>query len=271
MSTFLYTRPSDRHSGTLTVNTGTEDSAYLKENLDDNRPEKPAKLTGTTGSWVRDNASAVRGDICGIFHHNFSAGQTIRVQAHTADSWATPSVNVLVTPVARHLDNFPVNLWVDFKAIYPADANRTYRYWRLLVETANSTATPVSVGEWAVYTTKRDLSVRNIKWGSERSWRRPVIVHETDYLVRRMYDLGTTVRTLAADIDPTDDTLDEVETWFRDAQGVTRPFLIVPHSSETEPWFVVFTSLDQPYTRERLNYNVSRVTFQEMSRGLYPD
>lgn len=268
MSTFLYTRPSDRLIGTMAVNTGSEDAAYLAANLDDSHPEKPAKLSTTTGSWRTDLATAQRVDITAIIHPNFDAGLDVRIQANATDVWTTPTLNYQVTIPARHADLFPVNVWVNLKKIFPLDANRTFRYWRLLINTANSVA--VAVGEWPLYQTRRDLGVRNIAWGSTRSFRRPSILHQTDLLVRHAYDYGTTLRAVQVETTATETTLSDIETWFRDSQGITKPFLIVPHEDETDAWMVTFLNPDQPYERNRRNANLITMAFQEQSRGLYP-
>lgn len=275
MSTFIYTRPSDNlldpdlsPAPVLAVNTGVEDAAYLAANLGDGLPQKPAKLTGFTGSWTANLGSAKRVDLVSIIHSNLDASLAVSIQGHTSNAWGAPDVSQAFTIPARYADRFPVNVWLDLKTLVPVDANRTKQWWRLNVSGTNSVA--VSVGEWGLYNTKRDLGIRNIKWGATRTWRRPAKIHETDVLVRKRYDVGTTIRGLSVEIDPTDAILAEVHEWWRSAAGAVNPFLIVPHSDEVDAWFVTFSDPDQPYVRSRRNYNTATLEFIEMSRGLYP-
>lgn len=267
---FLYTRPSDNLllGATLSVNTGTEDVAYPKANIHDLSAERPAKLTSTTGSWVADLGSAKRVDLTAIIHANLAAGLDVKIQGNATNTWGAPTVSQAFTIPARYADSFPVNVWLDLKTLIPNDGTRTQRYWRLLVNTANSA--PIAVGEWRLENTRRDLGVRNISWGSTRSWRRPAVLHETELLVRRSYDLGTMVRTVEVETVATDVTLAEIDTWFRGALGIVKPFVIVPHSDENDAWMVGFTNPERPYVRRTRNVNTVTLEFQEFSRGLYP-
>ena len=140
--------------------------------------------------------------------------------------------------------------------------------WRLIVVGTN--ALPISIGEVVLASTLRDLGIRNIKWGSERMWRRPAVLHETDLLVRHTYDFGTTVRAVTVEVQATDVILRDIETWYRDAQGVAKPFMIVPLTSENDAWMVSFVEPQQQYARSFLNVNTTTMIFQELSRGLYP-
>ena len=268
MSTFVYTRPSEAIGGTFAVNTGVEDTGYLAANIDDGKPEKPAKLTGTTGSWVRSLAAPTQCDFVAIINSNLGASVDVRLQGHTSNAWGAPTLNVGFTIPARLIDQFTVNAWLDLSAIFPSAANRTFQYWRLLVNSANPT--PVSVGEWKMYTAYHTFGVRNINLGSTRHWRRPVIVHETDMLVRRTYDLGTTVRACDVDLQATPGVRNELEILFRDAQGPTRPFVIIPNRNEDDAWMVTLMQQDQTYKRSFVYMNELSLSFQELSRGLYP-
>lgn len=266
MSTFLYTRPTERLAGTLAVNTGVEDTAYPSANLDDGLPFKPAKLTGTTGSWTRDLGSALQVDFCAVIHHNLIAALDLRLQGHTANAWGAPDVNLAFTIPAAHADGFTKNVFLDLTTLVPVAANRTKRWWRLLINSANSSA--VAVGEWPMYSAVRNFGVRNISWGSKRTLKRPSIVHETDFGFRRGYDLGTSIRSCEVELEATDTVRDDVEQLFRSASGEVSSFVIVPHKEQDEPWFVTLVGPEWEYERERRNHNPMTLTFMEQSRGL---
>lgn len=265
MSTFLYTRPTERLGGTLAVNSGTPDTAYLPANLDDGQPYLPAKLGSTTGSWTRDLTNPTRVDFCAVLHHNLAAGVDLRLQGHTADAWGAPDVDLPFTVPAAHADGFTKNLWLDLTALLPVAANRTKRWWRLLINSANTAN--VAVGEWAMYSAVRNFGVRNVAWGSRRRFYRPSIVHETEFMLRRGYDLGTTIRGCEVDLEATDAVRNDVDQLFRTA-GETKPFVIVPNRDEDEAWFVTLMENELEYERARRNHNPLTLEFRELSRGL---
>jgi hypothetical protein len=270
MSTFIYSRPTDRFDGATTalgtfrVSVGTEDPAYPVKNLVDGRPDHPAKLLDRTGAaWVCDLAIAQHMGLVGIINHNFDPGLKVYLSGNATDVWSSPSYSYPFVVPERRLDRFTSNLWVV--------VNKTFRYWRLTV-VGQANSAPLSVGEWAMYHTARDLGVRNIKWGSTRHWNKPSIVHETEMGVRRAYTIGTVYRSLEVGIQPTDTGVRDVDDWFRSADGNVRPFLVVPSitDGEAECWMVTFTDADLPYTREVRNYNTATLSFRELSPGLYP-
>lgn len=270
MSTFIYTRPSEElvATGSISVNTGTEDGAYPKENIADGHPEKPAGLTTNSGSWVVDLNTAQEVQIVGVFNHNFDAGLAVTLQGHATNTWGAPSFSQAFTVPARYLDLFTQNLWLDVKTLVPVAGNRTFRFWRLNISGVNTA--PVKVGDWAMYSVQRNFGVRNIKKGSTRRLRRPNIVHETELLVRRTYDMGTTIREVKADLEPTDAILDDINALVRDAQGQSKAFMIVPYATtDTDPWLVTFLSPDIEWQRAHWNFNPITLEFGELSRGLY--
>lgn len=266
MSTFLYTRPTERRGGVLAVNTGIEDTAYVAANLDDGLPFKPAKLTGTTGSWTRDLGSSLQVDFVAVVHHNLAAGVDLRLQGHPTSAWGAPDIDLAFTIPAAHADGFTKNVFIDVSAFIPLAANRTKRWWRLLVNSANTV--PVAVGEWCVYSAVRNFGIRNISWGSNRTLLKPSIVHETEFAFRRGYNLGTSIRGCEVELEATDVSRDDVDALFRSAGGEVSPFIIVPHREQDEPWFVTLIGDTFTYAREHRNYNPISLAFRELSRGL---
>jgi len=270
MSTFLYTRPTDRFDGsttalgTFSVSAGTEDPAYKVANLVNGRPEQPAKLLERSNcAWLCDLAIAQHMGIVGIINHNFDPGLKVYLSGNATDNWTSPSYSFPFTVPERRLDRFTTNLWIV--------VNKTFRYWRLTV-IGQANSAPISVGEWALYHTARDLGVRNIKWGSTRAWHKPSIVHETEMGVRRAYTIGTTFRSLDVEVQPTDTGVRDVDDWFRAADGNVRPFLVVANKDDfdAEVLMATFTDADQPYKREVRNYNTATIMLRELSPGLYP-
>lgn len=267
-ATFLYGHPSDNllTTSVATVNSGIEDASYPAANIFDAQPHRPAKLLTTSGSWAFDLTTAKRVDLVSVVHPNFDAGLAVQIQLHTANAWGAPDVSQAFTIPARYADLYPVNVWLDLASLIPVDANRTRRWIRLNVSGVNSAA--LSVGEFVAYSTKRSL---DIKWGSDRGLDRPAIVHDTDYLIRRVFPFGVSNRTLQADVaDPDNATITALDTWFRDANGVAKPFIIVPHTADPDAWYVTFANPKKAYKRSRMNVNAATIEFKEAGRGLYP-
>lgn len=268
----IYTRPTEnllRMPGVvMSVNVGTADAEYPAAYLIDEQPERPAKLIETSGAWVADIGVANAPEIAAVIHHNFTAGSNVRLQGHSSNAWGAPAVDLPFTVPARYPDLFTANLWLDLKTLIPVAATRTLRYWRLVQLSVNTA--PLAAGEWVLYSAKRDFGVRDIQWGSDRSWKRPVIKHDTELMNRRKFDLGTTLRTMSFTVQPDATYLAELDAWFRSAQGAYRPFLVVPANTDVDPWFVEFEDDDVSYARQHPNFYPARVKLREVGRGLYP-
>lgn len=263
---FLYTRPTERLGGTLAVQTGTAAVGYPADYLDDNQPHLPAKLVETSGAWTRDLGAPMQVDFCAVIHHNLNVGVVVRLQGHGSNVWTSPDVDLTLVLPPPHADGFTCNLWVDVAKAVPLAASRTKQWWRLVVMTVNTA--PVAVGEWAMYSTVRNLGIRNISKGSQRRVHRPSIIHETELLVRRSYDLGTSLRSVQVSVESTDLYRADIEEWWRSANGEVKPFVIVPNRDEDEAWFVTFLEPVLEWAREHKNYNPLGLEFREVSRGL---
>jgi len=271
VSTFLYTRPSDNVGklGAIAVNTGTGNTAYPAANLIDDRPDIPAKLTGTTGSWVNDLGSAKRIDFVPIINHNLDAGLEVRLQANATNAWGGPTLNDTFTIPAKLADNFRSNVFLNLTTLHPVAADRTFQFWRLIVVGVNSA--PVSIGEWPLYGELRNFGVANIQRGSTRRIRRPSLLQRTPGQVRHIYDLGTTLRTVQCEALNDWTTMQAIDAWYRDAQGIAKPFTIVPNVNDDDAWFVSFTDQELSVTRiVPPEHNSVTLEFEELARGLFP-
>lgn len=272
MSRFIYTWPQDNvlvKPGVIaTVQIGLEDPVYPATYINNERPEKPAKLTTTSGAWSADLLTAQRVDVVAIIHHNFDAYTDVRFQMSDTPTWLAPKVDLPFAVPTRYQDGFTVNVWLDLTQLVVDIPTRTARYLRLVQNSVNSA--PLSVGEWVAYRFKRDLGIRGISYGAIRGLRRPAIIQETETLVRRMLIYGNTVRTLSCQVNSTMGDQLAIEEWFRAAQGVGRPFLIVPNSDDIDSMLAGFHDDLVGFTRAHQQSNMATLNFQEWSRGLYP-
>jgi hypothetical protein len=248
---------------TVTVETGTEDADYPAANLVDRNPALPAQLTGTSGAWLLDFGSAQRVDWVLLPHHNIDAALEVRIQGNATNSWGSPTLNTTITIPTYRDDGMPVGSWRDLTGV-GGYSTGGFRYWRFVIVGTNSAA--VKVGELALFSQKRTLNP-NISWGAKVPERRPVLINETDYGVRNIYDLGTTIRRLAGELDTTDAGLTALRTWWRDARGRARSFGLVPDEDVNEAYLARFETDVDPtlVTNDR---NTIGLDFQEVSRGL---
>lgn len=259
MSNLIYTLPTDRLvPSAVTVQTGTEDPNYLAVNLVDLDPGNPAKLTGTTGAWVFDFGSAVTPQLFALIHHNLDAGISVRLQAHTSNTWGAPSLDLALTIPTYHEDGFPVNPWLDLSG-----ATYTYRYWRLHIAGTNLSA--IAVGEALFYLTKRSLAV-NISWGAKRGEKHPIIEHETELGDSLIYELQTKQRSIQGELDTTDAGLTAMLSLMRAARGRSRAFVVIVDGSN-DALFGRWLTPTFEYTEAFLDRHTVPFNFEESSRG----
>lgn len=266
MGRMIYGRYSDNvvPSATLAVESGTGDPDYPAANLGDRVVAIPAQLSTTTGAWKLSYGVAQRIDVVAIPHHNLAAGLEVRFQGNAADAWGAPTLNALITIPAYRGDSFPGGAWLDLTGVAGYSV-AGFQYWRLVIVGVNTAA--VKVGELVCLSQKRTLNP-NISWGANRKDERPIIENVTDYLVSTIYDLGVTRRSIAGELDTTDVGLADVRTWWEDARGRARPFLLIPDESVNEAWFVRWEGDLNP-TLVLTDRNTIPLNFQEVSRGLF--
>jgi len=262
MGRLIFQHPTDNlATPSITATPSTADAAYPIANLLDGNPAKPFRFTATTGNIVFDFGSAKEIDIFALVMHNLDAGIELRLQANSADSWGAPPINELITVGAKDKDGFPPNPWKDMTGITP----RTYRYWRLIVVTANSAN--CAFGHVHFGAPKRSL-VHNISWGFGESVERPLIEHETDYRVSTIYDFGVKVRSLQGEVETTDAGLVVIREWWDACKGRVLPTLIVPDPSVNDALLVRWTDIKRTDKREFKNHNKLDLAWSEVSRGL---
>lgn len=262
MANLVYCHPGDNWAAgiTPTANTGTLLSSYPASFATDGDPAVPATFSTTSGSLVFDLGSARQVDLVAVIGHNINA--TLTIQGHTANSWGTPSVSVVLPVVTQDGDGQWPNRWVDLSASLSAGA-RTLRYWRLLIGT-NSVGP--KVGEvWLA--TRRQLAT-NISWGYRESDVAPDLVHETDAGVRFVYSQGVRLRRLEAELDATDAVVAALRAWWLAARGRGRSFLVIPEGDAGEVLQVRFADQILSQARTFLDRRVVSVLLEELSRGV---
>lgn len=269
MANLIFGRPTDNVSPVSigggvdwVVESGTEDAAYPAANLTNGRPSKPAKLTTTTGAWVRDFSAAQQVDWVFIPMHNLSAGLTdVLIQANATNAWSSPSLSVAMTVPTWHEDGFPPGFWVDLTSVTP----RSYRFWRFAVLTANASA--VAIGEIMLFATKRQL-LHNIHWDLEPGEEHDLVEHITPRGVSIVFDEGVKVRELRGMTETTQAGFDAITSWRRSCHGRVRPTAIVLDPAKNDAMLVRWADKKLTWREHAVNTIEVALQFTELSRGL---
>lgn len=269
----VYVLPSENLSPLATgggvdwaVNTGTGDSGYPPTNLGDLNPAKPAKLTSTTGSWVRDLGSAKEVQIAGIVMHNLTAGLNVRLQGNATNAWGAPSLDLAFTIPAYHEDGMPVNAWINVLDNTANAGARTFQFWRVVVVGVNAAA--VAVGDVVLGSTLRQMTP-NIHWGLEESDEHLGIEHKTSFGVCTYYDFNTKIRHLRGESEQTDSGLAALKTWHRACKGkITPTFVVWDPLAADAAMLVRWADENLVVTRNFKNSSTVKLGWDEVSRGM---
>jgi hypothetical protein len=269
LANLIYALPTDNLSPVATgggtawvVNTGTEDATYPAVNLADLNPAKPARLTTTTGSFLRDFGLAKQVDWVFIPMHNLTAALAdVKIQGNATDSWGAPSLDEMMVVPSYHEDGFPVGFWLDLTGVSP----RSFRYWRFSIGTANGTA--VAIGEIWLVQTKRSLT-HNIHWGLDETDEHGAVEHRTPYGVVSLFDLATKVRMIDGVTQTSDAGVALLKTWHRSCGGRAEPTAIVLDPAINDALMVRWATSQLAFTKLFTNANAVKLSFEEMSRGL---
>jgi hypothetical protein len=254
--------PSENLAGNYSSLTATtEDADYPATYVHDLNPARPAKLTGSSGTFVWNFGATTRIDWVTFGPHNL-AGGTATIQANGTDSWGSPSLSQSMTIPANFRDLQSRHPWIDLtdKAGYTTNG---YQYWRLSVAT---TGAPVAIGE--VWLAGRKRLISNVMAGVVNRRMRPLVEHRTDYGISTVYDLGVLQRMVEGVwFRPESEQSDLTDLWH-DASGRAAMFPVVTDQSGTEALFVRFDpGLD--FEQQEPGIASARLSLHEVGRGLW--
>jgi hypothetical protein len=268
MSVSLYARPQTNIAprSTISVSAGVEDADYPAANLANLNPAKPAKLTGGSGAWLIDAGTPVALVVIALIHHNLDPAATLTVEANSADSWGAPPLSQAITIPADDADGYPRNPWVDLRVGRVPDADRTYRYWRIVVA---DNPDPVAIGEVLPCTELLGFEC-DLQPGAADKEEHPIIEHRTDHGVSTRYPLGPKWRTWSGELNLTEAAnIAAFRALYQAARGRALAFLFIPATPALgDAWFGLLDSTT--YAAARLLPDVARfqVGIEELSRGL---
>jgi hypothetical protein len=116
-----------------TLTTSTENPQYTVDNVQDPHLSTKFRFTSKTSQYiVVDLASATECDSVAILGHNLTATATLKIQANSSDSWASPPVDETITASVDEIAHF-------FTAA-------TYRYWRFTFTDTSNTNSYIELG-----------------------------------------------------------------------------------------------------------------------------
>lgn len=259
---FRYHRATDRiTAGSWTLSTGTARAGYAATALDDADPSAPCWITGTSIALVRDFGTATAVGSVYLINHNFTNAAAVKVQMHTADSWATPDVSVTVTVPTAYGDGIAYNL--------VADMNVTKRYLRIV----NSSANPVSIaiGEVLIYPSQRTLT-KNVRLGFSQARERITSGASSKKGVSTVYDYGSVARSLRGTVPSSGADFDDLCALEADARGASRPFVVVLSPGHTkarwaEPLYVRIAAPIAESPQELTEHIPVSLSLQELGFG----
>ncbi len=263
---FFYFRPADNVADTATVSvqTGTEDTDYPKENLVDLSYAKiaaPAKITGTSGAFVLDWGSAQRVDYV-VLWHNFDAALAVAVQMNATNSWGGPTVTTSPTIPATRADGYTQKVGVDLRSV-SGYSTGGFRYLRVNVSGTNSEPLGLKV---LAFSSVRQLS-RNFLLGLETTENQTPIVMQTDARVPWAYDLNSAPRSLKGNSVLSDADAESMREWFRACAGPVNPTVVVPDATTTDAWLVRWSSDGLTIRRRYVNINEVETVLEEITAG----
>lgn len=256
----LYCRASDiiTDQATISLTVGAVNAAFPLANIQDRRPGKPTKTTGTTATIRATFGAPVVLEMVSFGPHNL-AGATVTLTNNSGLSVSMPVA-------ANYESGLSRNPFLDLTSILLA--TRTASQWNLVITGA---AANIAIGEWQLITTKRALNI----WpatgggtGAGEGQRFRTVTIPTDYDDDSMkYSFGVKRRTFTCRIRLESERA-AMLSLHDDAKGSFRSFLFVPDSSVNDAHLV--TAPDELTFTRQLPTPITEVDieFLEVQRGV---
>lgn len=267
-----YAAPSDDLIAVIqpTITGSSEDSAYPPENWLETvnsyaTPEKPSKLTETSGYWDFDFGVAVSVAAFGGLFHNLKEGMTWTLKWNSSASFASPAGSITHTTPAVPSDNTTLNFWSD------VTGTPTYRYWRLEIGLSGPVNDfPISLGRPLFLGALRTVYMRWPEDGSttEDEMHELLEPNITVLKVELPIPLQERRRTISCEVGGDDTIAAAMLSQRRATQGRLMPFPLVPFDSVNDMWWVRFEPISGRLVHFFHSYKRFPFVFREVSRGL---
>lgn len=246
-----YAKPSDMVTGsaTLSLTAGTANASYPLTNLQDLRPDKPFKATGTAATIRATFGAGKALQAVGFIHHNLH-GLTVTVTNNNSMA----SQNLVMPAIGD--DSYPVNGWLNIAAVTTSATQ-----WNFAITGA---AANVAIGELILVET---LRTADITWGVTHADRHPIIEHRTEYDVSLIYDLAVRTRLFTANV-VRESERSAITSLHRGAKGRVTPFWFVLDSDVNDATMVRFAGIELPWERAQPRESRTTLALEEVSAGV---
>ncbi|MBD3251192.1 hypothetical protein GF380_01835 [Candidatus Uhrbacteria bacterium] len=109
------------------------------------------KSTGVDDETIVIDLGSAQSITAAILHdHNLTDSATVKIQGHTADSWASPAFSYTFTSIVDLLSHY---------------FSQSYRYWRFYIDDPTNTDGYIQVGNIGLFAYTQ-LEAENAEWGS---------------------------------------------------------------------------------------------------------
>lgn len=220
-----YARHGDNVSpnATVTVTAGAINSEYPAANLVDLRPDKPSKLTGTSGTYRFTWSGNQVIEAIVVANHNL-AGATVTLSN-------AAGVNQALT-VPANSGGQSVAFWRDLTDDWSL-AQRTDDIWDLAITGATAA---VAIGEVVFLTTTREL---NWIWGVSFTPDWDIIQHRTFGRAKIQYDKRIVIHRMRGQVN-LDENHDDLRALHSECRGPLKFLTIIPDEETNEAFLMAF-------------------------------
>lgn len=247
-----YCRPSDiiTDSATISLTSGSADGSYPLSNLYDRYAHTVFKSVGTSCTIRAVFGAAKTLQAIALINHKL-AGATVTVTNSAGFSRA-------LTIPSNSEDGHCIDPWDTYVSL----ANTSATTWTITITGA---ATVVAIGELLLIQTLRTM---NFQRGGTEAEQHGVISQQTDYGVRRKYELGVRQRVKAGELILTETLRDDLIALARDAKGPKKNFLLVPDDADNDALFVELATNPRELARQGPFASTVTLEFVEQQKGL---
>lgn len=248
----LYALPTDDISpgAQWSVVGGVENAEYTASHLGNRNPAKPAKLTGTSGTWRATVGSSVLIGVA-LINHNF-AGATVSITSGSG-------LNLSIPIPANGSDGLCKNPWLDVTTA--SLAQRTSTTFNIVI--TGGLLGPLALGEVVLLTALREL---NLKFGAKYTPTRLLTRHRTWGGTHLQYDKKIRVRKANGMLELRDDEA-AIRLLEEASIGGYHPFFFVPDEDVNDAWYVQHVPGAFSYAYDNVEITTMPFEVQEVSSG----
>lgn len=252
----LYT---NKITSSATLTASSEATDYPATNVYEENYAVPWRSTGVTSeNIVCDFGAATTVDCIALGNINFQSTATVKIQGHTADSWATPDVDETIT--VTHLDGYTRSIYHDLTTAY------SKRYWRISIADAGNSDGFLEIGSW--FLGESITLDDNYDSSNTKTLVRNNIVHLTEYSQTYVYDRDWQWNFQLNWTNATETTRDALRLLHQTVRGPYQPFYLV--LDDTSPADAYYVRLSSEYNESVVHYDRHSfgATFVEEAPGI---